>query len=78
MKSIADSSDGRACEWGSKGPRFKSCQGPSLRIRNKTTLQLMQQLIVTQVNGGSIVGINKEKLKIHLQIGDNLRTIHSS
>ena len=32
IKSVADSSDGRAGDCGSKGPRFKPRQGPSLRI----------------------------------------------
>ena len=59
------------------GLPFKSRQGPSLRIWNNLTMRLMQQIIVTQVNGGSIVGINKQAFKMHLQIGDDLRTVHN-
>ena len=44
-----------------------------LRIGNNTTLLL----IVTQVNGGSVVGMDKYILKMHLQIGDALRTLHN-
>ena len=33
----------------------------------------MLQLIETQVNGGSNVGIDKQTLKIQMQIGDDLR-----
>ena len=32
--SMADSSDGRVGDCGSKGLRFKPCKGPSLRIGN--------------------------------------------
>ena len=39
--SIADSLDGRAGDWGSKGPQFKPRKGPSLRIVINTNLQLM-------------------------------------
>ena len=39
--SMADSSDGRAVDYGSKGPQFKPCKGPLLIIVNNTTLQLM-------------------------------------
>ena len=38
----------------------------------------MKQLIVTQVNGGSVVGIDKQILKMHLQIGDDLSTVHNA
>ena len=34
---MADSSDGRACDYGSKGPQFKPRKGPSLRMGNNTT-----------------------------------------
>ena len=30
------------------------------------------------MNGGSVVGINKFMLKKHLQIGDDLRTVHNA
>ena len=39
--STADSSDGRTGDCGSKGQGFKPRKGPSLRIENNKTLQLM-------------------------------------
>ena len=30
------------------------------------------------MNGGSVVGIDKKILKMHLQIGDDLRTVHNA
>ena len=38
---MADSSDGRVDDCGSKGPGFKSHWGPLLRSGNNTTLGLM-------------------------------------
>ena len=43
LQSLADSLEGREGDWESKGPQFKFCKGPSLRIGNNTTLRLMQQ-----------------------------------
>ena len=30
------------------------------------------------MNGGSIVGIDNKILKVHMQIGDDLRTVHNA
>ena len=54
---MAESSDGRVGDCRSKGPPFKPGHGLSLRIGNNTTLQLLQQWIVTQVNKGSVEDI---------------------